>query len=150
MKYLLPLLALVAFNHSAPARLGENEKQIEARYGTSSATYSPMPGIIVKDYSKNGIAIHVYYIDGKSVREDFNFQGNAVTDDIVKTLLDINSLGSEWDMTQGGSGGAWKLRDGAATAALNGNKLEITSEAYTKHFADPKPQEKPANPTQGF
>ena len=108
-------------------------------------------------YRKNTLSIIVYYLDGKTVCEEYTFVGEGqFTEKIIQSLLDINSLGSKWDVdndVEMNSVKVWKLENGAACAVLEGYAFKIMTKEYAKLVADEEAKEMAAkgdNPTQGF
>jgi len=124
MKYLLPLLMLLAANCTVLARLGESEAEIVLRYGKATAVLdSSIPAITRKEYHINGMKIIVCYLDGRSSGETISHEGagslNQLTANEIQDLLNANSLGSNWKITKQGSESentTYELENGAATA----------------------------------
>jgi len=88
------LLALVCLT-SAHARIGETERQIEARYGKAAADLRET-GVI--SHHRNGKwDIIVHYRGGKSIVESFSRKDNGkLTLADVQRLLALSSEGGRW------------------------------------------------------
>jgi hypothetical protein len=163
MKYALPLLFLLVVNYSAFARLGETQAQIETRYGAPRnlpfvESHPPVDGLIRKAYLKNDVQIDVTYLNDKSVCECYERQNSAFTDELIQTLLGINSLGSKWVLKTRPVGQVdngektWELANGAATADMEGNRVEIMTKECAKMYTDEEARQKAIedNPLLGF
>ena len=96
---LIPLLTALLICSSANARIGENESQIEARYGkpfkTFTAAEPPRPAL-KKMYKSDGIVIIVSYLNGVSESEYYSKPHAKIDRTKVETLLKANAHGKEW------------------------------------------------------
>ena len=71
MRRILTILLLALFRiESAEGRIGETERQIEARYGEAISVMPLQPGIgVTKCYPANPFLVSVTFLNGRSVRE---------------------------------------------------------------------------------
>lgn len=120
MKTFLSAVILCALcASSAFARLGETEKEIEARYGKALGTVSRPNEPLQKVYSSAGFDILVGYIDGRSGQEVFFKKSkSAFSDAEIQTLLDANSGGGKWieePLPASINGHVWHLQDRGAS-----------------------------------
>lgn len=100
MKYLLPLLVLLAVNH-VQANLGETILQIEARYGgeeeMATAGLSKLPPAWTSHYTHGDYKITVYYCLWKSASEAFiRKDGKDFTNDEIQKILAADNQKSKW------------------------------------------------------
>ena len=125
---LLMLFFIVSLTGSAWARLGETEEQLIARYGDvlGHEHVGADAGHVAVDklqFKKTGFNIEVTIFHGVSAQEDIsNAQGDGMTAQEVKTLLDANTDGHAWTAVAGGQ--YWK-RDDGALATFNGGFLRL-------------------------
>lgn len=91
MKNLNPIIAavLVALSTSTHtfARIGETPDQIAQRYCDGHSAGSRFAGTTEIDYSKGGFEIHVHFLNGKSIAEQF--KKNSGTDWTDKEIKDF-------------------------------------------------------------
>jgi hypothetical protein len=88
--FITTLLALTLIS-SAVARLGETEKEIEARFGEAKPSgLQRQPGAQTFKYLKNGFEIQVVFHQGKSIWEIFHKKdgSGAFPEADIKNLLD--------------------------------------------------------------
>ena len=149
----LSLLFVLAVTATAQARLGETPDQLVARYGQPlSEADQKAEGIKVAlaavVFQKNGIEIDVTVTDGVSVQELFKkINGQPMTLAEVRTLLNANSQGLEWEapqQTQDG-GKLWKRDDNATAFAGSDGALTIKSRTLAVTEAVAKKVEKSPN-----
>ncbi len=90
-------LCFVLFAQSAFALIGENEKQIEARYGRPKRS-RPAEGGRVDTYLAHGFTINVHFISGLSSSEWFEPLGKSpFTKKDVKRILELSAeKGQTW------------------------------------------------------
>ena len=145
----ITLLALAATIHPAFARIGEDEKQLEARYGTPEGKKEAEDGTSVLAFRRGDLAIEATLWKGKSQQMTYytktevaNAPLPALGEAKVKELLAENAPGEEWEK-----------KDNlhlAAKAKLEAEEKGGVLVIYTQEFkarkpaAAEKPKEAPA------
>lgn len=84
---------------NAEARLGENEAQIQARYGNAIALLPSRAGEpgLTKCYSAEGFVVSVTFVNGNSVREIFaKPDSSKISDAEIHAALKTNARDSAW------------------------------------------------------
>ena len=118
--------ALTLFAQSAFALIGENEKQIEARYGHPKKIGKFGKGGQDRtiSYVAQGFAIDVGFIAGISRRETFStLDKSPITEDAIRMVLAISSeKGQTW---QSNSPPNWQRSDGKVAAFAAGNIVNV-------------------------
>ena len=142
----LALLATLLIWSSANARIGENQPQIEARYGkpvkTFAAAEPPRPAL-KKMYKSDGIVIIVSFLNGVSESEYYS-KPHAKIDRIkVETLLQANAQGKEWKQIPRGhsmyssKGQRWMLGEISMSSTLaDYNEVRGRLHILTKTYLD--------------
>jgi hypothetical protein len=140
---LLGFLVILASGTHASARLGETLDQLTARYGPGANAGAPTADfpVAVKMFHKQNWTVTVSLIDGISVGEKFQKSG-GVDDVSVQTLLDLNSEGQTWKLTQSGPslmasllpgpnaiGKRWDREDGAVATLQAGMRIFLNIES---------------------
>ena len=113
--------AWAVFTSPAFARIGENEQQIEARYGKAGKDLGNRGDIHEVGYVANGFMILVDYVGGISKREGFTKPDtSALTDQNIKDILAMSAAdGTTWQEGQGQGGDKlWNRSDKNARAIL--------------------------------
>ena len=117
------VIAITLFTQSAFALIGENEKQIEARYGHPKKIGEFGKGGQDRtiSYVAKGFAIDVGFIAGISRRETFStVDKSPITEDAIKMVLAISSKkGQTWQsspLPQPKSPPNWQRSDGKVAA----------------------------------
>jgi len=131
----LTLLFITTIAGTAWARLGETADQLVQRYGpplSENDQKGEGDKIALADviFQKGGFQIEVTVIGGISVAEAFKkVNGQPLSIGEVRTLLDDNAQGREWEAPQVVDGGKLWMRDDNATAMANqeGTHLLIKS-----------------------
>jgi hypothetical protein len=103
------------------ARIGEDEKQIEARYGKAAKDLGTQGEIHEVGYVANGFMILVDYVNGISQREGFTKPDtSALTDQNINDILAMSTAeGTTWQqMNAVGGDKAWDRSDKKARAIL--------------------------------
>ncbi len=92
MKQLLIITAATLLaTWPAPARVGETQQEITARYGDGKkAQNQRLAGAETFEYDKNDFYVEVAILDGKAVLEIYAHK-KGTTDDVIKDLLKVNS-----------------------------------------------------------
>jgi len=126
--------AVFALTIPSHARIGETEREIEARYGAPVQKPKKETGREKsRTYRFGGLEITVTFLDRKSQREDYiKLNGGKFGSDEIQEFLKANSKGAEWKNT---SEAEWELPGGAVTATymdLNGLPPKFTLE--TKEY----------------
>ena len=78
--------------HSAPARVGETEAQVDHRYGKPAGKWDDCVGY-KKLYHWHGFDVMVTFLDGMSQREMFNRSDNIADPHDQKHLAKISDAG---------------------------------------------------------
>ncbi len=126
------VIALTLFAQSAFALIGENEKQIEARYGHPKKIGKFGKGGQDRtiSYVAQGFAIDVGFIAGISRRETFStLDKSPITEDAIRMVLAISSeKGQTWQsfpLSQPNSPPNWQRSDGKVAAFATGNIVNV-------------------------
>ena len=102
-------------------RIGEDEKQIEARYGQPGKDFGNHGEVHEFGYIANGFMILVDFVNGKSQREGFTKPDTSpLTDQNIKDILAMSAAeGTTWKESVGQSGDKkWDRSDGHVTAIV--------------------------------
>jgi hypothetical protein len=100
-------------------RIGEDEKQIEARYGEAGKDLGTHGEIHEVGYMAGGYMILVDFVNGISQREGFaKPDTSALTDVAVLQILALSAAeGTNWEPTPGSGGDrSWRRSDNKAIA----------------------------------
>jgi hypothetical protein len=101
------------------ARVGENEQQVEARYGKPGKDLGTKGSVHQLGYVSGGFMILVDFVNGVSQREGFaNPDSSPLSDDAIIQILRMNSPeGVNWRQRQGPTGDRlWRRSDEKAIA----------------------------------
>ena len=130
MKTFVIALTLVA--QAAFALIGENEKQIEARYGHPKKIGKFGKGGEARtiSYAAQGFAIDVFFIAGISRRETFyTLDNSSITEDARRMVLAISSEnGQSWQsfpLSLPNSPSNWQRSDGKVAAIAAGDMVNV-------------------------
>jgi len=143
---LIALLTVLLICSSANARIGENESQIEARYGkpfkTFTAAESPRPAV-KKMYKSAGIVILVSFLNGVSESESYAKPDAKINRTEVETILQANAQGKEWKEIPRGhpiyssKGPRWMLGEISMSSTLaDYDEVEGRFHILTKAYLD--------------
>jgi hypothetical protein len=117
----LTTVAAIIATTLAFAGIGDNEKQIEARYGKAGKDMGTHGKVHQIGYVAGGFMILVDYVDGKCQREGFaNPDTSPLTGEAILQILKM-SAPEETSWRPGPSNGAdksWRRSDGKAVAIL--------------------------------
>jgi hypothetical protein len=109
----------LALAMSGFGRIGEDPKQIEARYGQAGKDLGEHGDLHEVGYMSGGFLIMVSYVNGISQREGFtNPDTSPLSADAIQKILAISAAdGTSW-VEKPGDGGdkAWARSDGKAVA----------------------------------
>ena len=100
-------------------RIGEDEKQIEARYGKPGKDLGTRGEIHEVGYMSGGFMIVVDFVNGISKREGFaNPDTSALSADAIKQILAMSSAdGTQWrEQPAVGEDRSWHCSDNSAVA----------------------------------
>ena len=100
-------------------RIGEDEKQIEARYGKAGKDLGTRGEIHEVGYMSGGFMIVVDFVNGISKREGFaNPDTSALSADAIKQILAMSSAdGTQWrEQPAVGEDRSWRCSDNSAVA----------------------------------
>jgi hypothetical protein len=112
--FLLFALAATGFG-----RIGENEKEIEARYGKPGKDLGTRGGIHEVGYISEGLMILVDFVNGISKREGFaNPDTSTLSADAIKQILAMSSAdGTNWqEVGAVGEDRSWRCSDNSTIA----------------------------------
>jgi hypothetical protein len=136
---ILSCLVAVACASTSFGRIGEDEKQIEARYGKAGKDLGVRGNVHQAGYVANGLLIVVSYVAGTSQRESFaNTDTSLLTPEGIQKILAINTPeGTKWEEGKGEAGDkTWTRSDGKAIAFLPAQGKFLT--VQDANFAQPK------------
>jgi hypothetical protein len=100
-------------------RIGENEKEIEARYGKAGKDLGTRGAIHEVGYMFSGYMILVDFVNGISKREGFaNPDTSPLSADAIKQILAMSSAdGTNWqEQPAVGEDRSWRCSDNSAIA----------------------------------
>ena len=109
------------FNAAALATVGEDEKQIEARYGKAGKDLGTHGNVHEVGYMSGGFMILVDFVNSVSQREGFaKPDTSALTDQDIKNILALSAPeGTTWEAGPGKGGDkSWNRSDHKAFAVL--------------------------------
>lgn len=118
---ILTALVSVVLSATCFGRIGENEKQIEARYGKPGKDMGTHGNVHVVGYMSDGFMILVDFVNGISQREGFaNPDMSAMTPDVVERILVMNATeGTKWHEEQAQAGDRiWRRSDNKVIAVF--------------------------------
>jgi hypothetical protein len=133
------VLSLMFAIGAAVARIGDNDKQIEAIYGEPGKILGEHGNYRQVGYAFGGFMILVDFVDGISQREGFaNPDQSKLSDSDIQMILAISAgSGADWQELASGVGDrSWQRSDGKAVAVLppQGKALYVQD----IHFVQPK------------
>ncbi len=140
----LILLALAVGIRCAQARLGESEKQCDARYGTAvSSDVDPLLGeqksLLFK---KNGFLVRITFLSNRAGSIRYEKEDRTqLTGDQIKLLLQFNASNANWRQTLTEKDGVlgWDREDGKAEATASvDRKFLVIATAEFKLFLKAK------------
>ena len=111
----------IGFSAMAFARIGEDEKQIEARYGKAGKDLGNHGSVHEVGYISGGFMILVDFVNGVSQREGFAKSDTSVlTDQDTKSILTLSAPeGTTWEAGPAKGGDkSWSRSDHKAIAVL--------------------------------
>src|SRR5713226_2459794 len=114
----LTLLAAIGVTTAAVARIGEDQKQIEARYGQPGKDFGSHGEVHEVGYIASEFMILVDFVNGISQREGFTKPDTSpLTEQNIKDILAMSAAdGTTWKEAAGQSGDKkWDRSDGKAT-----------------------------------
>src|SRR5437870_2897172 len=115
----ITILGTIAAATVAFAGIGEDEKQIEARYGKAGKDMGSHGTVHQVGYVSGGFMILVDYVNGISQREGFaNPDTSPLTNEAIELILKISAPeGTKWRQVQGaGPDRSWRRTDEKAVA----------------------------------
>ena len=101
------------------SRIGENEKEIEARYGKAGKDLGTRGAIHEVGYMAGGYMILVDFVNGISQREGFaNPDTSALSADAIRQILALSAAeGTKWEQAPAiGEDRSWRRSDSKAIA----------------------------------
>jgi hypothetical protein len=117
--FIFATFAWLALAITGFARIGEDPKQIEARYGQAGKDLGEHGDVHEVGYMSGGFLILVSYVSGISQREGFTNPDHApLTPEAVQQILAMSAAdGTKW-VEKAGEGGdkTWARSDGKAVA----------------------------------
>ena len=125
-------LAAAAF-----ARIGDDEKQIEAIYGKPAKVLDEKGGIRKVGYTAGSFAVVVDFVSGISRREGFaKPDTSALSDEEIKQVLNVSAAdNTTWKESPGKAGDrTWQRSDNKAEAFLpaRGTFLVVQDPTYAQ------------------
>ena len=134
------ILVWITLAATSFSRIGEDEKQIEARYGKAGKDLGTHGEIHEIGYMSGGFMILVDYVNGISKREGFaNPDTSTLSADAIKQILSMSSAdGTKWqELTAVGEDRSWRCSDNTAIAIFpaQGKFLFVQD----LNFVQPKP-----------
>jgi hypothetical protein len=119
------------------ARIGEDEKQIEARYGKAGKDLGNHGNVHEVGYISTGFAIVVDYVNGVSQREGFTKPDTAqLTPENIQQILNMSAAeGTKWEELPTKTGDiTWSRSDNKAIAILpaQGNFLFVQDVGFVQ------------------
>jgi hypothetical protein len=143
------LAALFGFGAAAVARVGEDAKQIEARYGKPQKVFAENGKFRDVGYAFERFSVVVNFIDGISRREGFALPDQSrLPDDAVRQILALSAdEGVTWEEVEPKGGDRfWRRSDGQAAAVFeaDGKLLFVEDGKFEDQKALTPPQ---LNPT---
>ena len=118
---ILTALVSVVLSATCFGRIGENEKQIEARYGKPGKDMGTHGNVHAVGYMSDGFMILVDFVNGISQREGFaNPDTSTMTPDVVERILVMNAIeGTKWHEEQAQAGDRiWRRSDNKVIAVF--------------------------------
>jgi hypothetical protein len=116
------ILGITAAAGVASARIGDDETQIEARYGKPGKDLGTQGGLHEVGYMANGFMILVDFVNGISQREGFaNPDTSALKPEAVEQILIMSAVeGTKWQELSGAQAGdrSWRRSDGKVVAVF--------------------------------
>ncbi len=112
-------LAWLALAATGFGRIGEDEKQIEARYGKPGKDFGNHGEVHEVGYMSGGFMILVDFVNGISQREGFaNPDTSALTGDAIRQILAMSAAeGTKWETAPAtGEDRSWRRSDEKAVA----------------------------------
>jgi len=127
----------VAIAASAFARIGDDEKQIEALFGKAAKVLGEKGSVRQVGYTAGAIAVVVDFVNGISRREGFaKPDTSALTPDEIQQILAVSAASNTtWKEEPGKEGDkTWKRSDDKAIAILpaRGTFLVVQDVAYVQ------------------
>ena len=97
-KTIFTALACITFSASAFALIGEDEKQIEARYGKPRQAFPTQGKFRDVGYAAHGFMLVITFGDGVSKREGFaRPDKSALSSDAIQQILALTAVeGTKW------------------------------------------------------
>ena len=150
MRFGIAILIVAAFSPRVLARIGETEKEIEARYGIpsrlTSGKFTPHDelGNVIHEYLFHGFKIHVVFESGKSVLEIFSHDERAISD--AESLAILGAYGDIWKVNKVLSEKpnyppiTLSSQDGKLAAVRAGSVMEISVVGYGDRVAAKRKQ----------
>ena len=113
------VLVWIALARTGLGEIGEDEKQIEARYGKPGKDLGTHGNVHELGYMSGGYMILVDFVNGISQREGFaNPDTSALMPDAVEKILIMSAVeGTRWQETKAEAGDrAWRRSDNKVVA----------------------------------
>jgi len=144
MKALLFTVAIwLVCNAQSFARIGDDEKKVEAVYGKAAKVLNEKDNHRQVGYASNGFAIIVDFVNGISRREGFAKPDTAarLTQEDIDQILSVSAAeGTTWKETSGSAGDRkWSRSDNQAIAVFPGRQtfLFVQDPAYVQPDSSP-------------
>lgn len=140
------ILALALSATQLSARVGENEQQVDARYGKPIGSM-PVEGGLLKKYKSSGLVIGVVFINGASESELFSKADNSsLSDAQITMLLRANAESLDWKEqgTPVASVREWRRSDDKLKAIQQGRTFIICLTDFLQRTAKIRDQQEAA------
>jgi hypothetical protein len=119
-RFFFVLLSMPFFLNSAFAKLGDNEKQIDASYGKRTERLQQDDGTVNSLYEKSGIVYSVMFVHGVSVFEMYSHaKGSDLSAKEIAAFLKANAAGATWTSFNKGAAREFKRSDRKAKASYS-------------------------------
>lgn len=131
------ILILIGLTAVVSAAIGENEQQIEARYGKPAKMMTERGNFRVLGYLSNGFMILVDFVNGISQREGFTSPDNSALskNDIDQIFAISGGPGLTWDELPDKEGARyWSRSDwkAIAMASADGKYLTVRDPGFVQ------------------
>ena len=127
----------IALAAAAFARIGDDEKKIEAVYGKAAKVLGERAGVRQVGYAAGAFAVVVDFVNGISRRESFaKPDTSALKPDEIQQILNVSAAeNTTWKEEEGKEGDkTWKRSDNQVIAALpaRGTFLVVQDVSYVQ------------------
>jgi hypothetical protein len=119
-RFFVVLLSMSFFAGPVCAKLGDNEKQIDASYGKRTERLQQDDGTVNNLYEKSGYVYSVMFVNGVSVFEMYSHANSAdLSTKEIAAFLKANAAGATWVSFNKGAAREFKRSDRKAKASYS-------------------------------